>query len=149
MDNFHIQEQPQQITSGGKPSGYNFVGFIRNVGSSPATIIKQAHFSNLLKVVEKEQFDQASPYVKDKPLDAAYQLVPNDVIPTLSQISNEQMLAARNGQINIYILDQILYRDIFGTSHETRYCVRYYPHATAMHGPGFYAEGPPEYLRVT
>ncbi|HEV2468608.1 MAG TPA: hypothetical protein VGS78_05405 [Candidatus Sulfotelmatobacter sp.] len=143
---FSIEQPPTQVSQGGQPTGFSIVGFLRNVGSTPATIVKQSHFGN---IGNRGDFTAVPPYMSDKPLDSAYSFVPNDVRPALFHVDDSQMRAAFAGRVHIYVFGQIVYRDVFGKGHETRYCFRYYPTATADHQTGFYPEGPAEYLKVT
>jgi hypothetical protein len=143
---FLLPEQPiVQKTKGGQPDGYSVVGFIKNVGHTPAIVSRKFHFKNIVEL--NENLELIPPYLQIEEPQTAYQMIPDAVEPATVEISEFEM---RNiEKFKIHVLGQIVYKDVFGVSHETRYCFRFYPKPTADRQRGFYPEGPAAYLKVT
>jgi hypothetical protein len=134
-----------QKTKGGQPDGYRIVGFIKNVGNTPATVVKKFHFQST--VMKGASLNLTPPYLQIEESQTEYLMVPEATEPAIAEIPESEVLNIH--QLTMYVLGQVVYKDVFGRLHETRYCLRYYPTTTADRQSGFYPEGPPAYLRVT
>ncbi|MGA8215600.1 MAG: hypothetical protein WB799_18525 [Candidatus Sulfotelmatobacter sp.] len=134
-----------QKTKGGQPDGYRIVGCIKNIGNTPATIVRKFHFKSVLE--PGEDFQATPPYLDTKESQTEYLMIPGAIEPAIVEIEEHEVLNLH--QLRIHVLGQVVYRDVFGKPHETRYCLRYYPQPTADRQPGFYPEGPSAYLKVT
>ena len=144
---FAFADEPivRDIDVRGRAKDFRVIGFLKNVGNTPATVTRKFHFTS---AVEKgKSLDLIPPYVQIEEGQTEYQMVPEAVEPALGNITDFEMLNI--DKYEIYILGQILYSDAFGRPHETRYCFRYYHEPTTGRQRGFYPEGPPAYLKVT
>ena len=143
---FLIPEKPiVQKKRNGQPDGYSVIGFVKNVGNTPAIVTRKFHFTS---VIDKgKSLDLIPPYLQIEESQTEYQMIPEAVEPAIGSLNEFEMLNIR--KLEIYVLGQIVYKDVFGEPHETRYCFRYYPEPTVGRQPGFYPEGPSPYLKVT
>ena len=132
-------------TDRGRPDGYRVVGLIQNFGSTPATINRKFHFKS--SEDKGKGLPAVPPYLKIDEPQTEYLMVPGAAEPAIVDIEQYEVLNFE--RLDIHLLGQIVYKDVFGRSHETRYCLRLSPGATAGKRPGFYPEGPPAYLKVT
>ena len=76
-------------------------------------------------------------------------MIPQAAEPAIVGISKSDLADVEAGNSQLRVLGQIVYEDVFGRLHETRYCFRYYPEDTRDRLKGFYPEGPDAYLKVT
>ena len=139
-----MDPQMRQRLKGGQPNGYEIVGVVKNVGNTPATIIKKFHFAS---IEGRKSLDSTPPYLAIEETQTEYLMVPGDTEPAIAEVSESEMLNIH--QLTIHVLGQIVYKDVFGKIHETRYCLRYYHFPVGDHLRGFYPEGPSVYLKVT
>lgn len=140
---FFLPEVPVVVRegTGGKPSDCLIVGFIKNVGDTPATITRKFHFLNVIEI--GETLPPSPEYLKEQESQTEYLMVPEASEAATVGISGYHILNAAKFQIRI--LGQIVYRDAFGRPHETRYCLRYYHEST----PGKLRGSIPTGLRST
>jgi len=145
---FLLPEKPlvQELLNG-QPHGFRVVGLIKNVGSTPAAVIKKFHFKSVVK--REENLDLKPPYLEIDESQTEYQMIPESVEPAVVRIDEGEMANISAGNLKLHILGQVIYKDAFGKIHETRYCFRYYPEETADRQTGFYPDGPVIYLKVT
>jgi len=129
----------------GRLNGYRVFGFIKNFGSTPATISRKFHFKS--SEAKGKGLSSIPPYLEINESQTEYLLVPGAIEPAIVDIHLFEVLNIE--KLDIHVLGQIVYKDVFGRSHETRYCLRFTTHATVDKLPGFYPDGPPEYLKVT
>jgi hypothetical protein len=145
---FLVPEKPiVQEMKGGQPAGFLVIGFIENVGSTPATVSKKFHFGSIEP--KGKDLQSIPPYLQIKEEQGEYQMIPKATEPAIAKVSDAEMQGIRQGSLTLYILGQVVYTDAFRRPHETRYCLRYYPQPTTGRQSGFYPEGPSAYLKAT
>lgn|SRR5579862_750921 len=145
---FLLPEHPiVQIHKSGQPNGFQIVGFIKNVGNTPAIIVRKFHYVSLTS--KDEALEAVPPYLKVEERQTEYQMIPEASEPALGTISDTDWGHIQQGYKTLHVLGQLIYKDVFGRTHETRYCQRYYSKPTRDRVVGFYPEGPSPYLKVT
>jgi hypothetical protein len=145
---FMVPDKPiNQRLKNGQPDGAQVLGFIKNVGATPAMIIKKFHFLNIVK--RGESLDSAPPYLQVNESQTKYQMIPQAAEPAIVGLSKSDLADVEAGNSQLRVLGQIVYEDVFGRFHETRYCFRYYPEDTVDRLRGLYPEGPDAYLKVS
>jgi len=145
---FFIVDHPVSNAKSGQTL-FTFVGFIKNVGGSPAIILDGWHCGETIG--KDKQLPKEPRYVgQERNFQTEYPMVPQGAQPVTFDLTVNDMDKVRSGEDILYIYGFIKYRDIFGSLRENRYCYRYFPPGG---GPGasigYFPEGPNAYNRVT
>lgn len=137
------QLNPIETYPGG-PCFYGALCTLRNFGKTPAWVDA---FTIVHRCIEK--LDPGPLPTFEKSDFAPYVLPPEQPLEEIVPWTKEQRDNAHKDQAFLYVLGRVLYHDFAGASHETTFCLRYYPTFRDNRAQGFHVTGPPEYNSQT
>jgi hypothetical protein len=128
----------------GGPCFYGALCAFCNFGKTPAWIdaVTVVHRS-------KEQADPGPLPTFEKSDFVPQVLPPKQPLEEVVPWSVEQRDNAHRDQAFLFVLGRVLYHDFAGTSHETTFCLRYYPTFRDNKAQGFHVSGPEGYNNQT
>jgi hypothetical protein len=140
---FVDQELHERVTVGTR--SYTHRCSIKNVGKTPAWILS---WTSKRKDVAIDILPPEPDY-GDTSNFTPQVLPPNESLHSSIDWLPERFDEAHRDERFLYVFGFVSYRDLFGETHETRFCWRYYPPFRDNKAQGFHVGGPPEYNKQT
>ena len=147
MDYFLIPEDPIVREMNDKqPGDFLVVGFIQNIGSTPATVSKKFHFGST--TAKGEDLQLIPPYLQIQEVQSEYQMIPKATEPAIAKVTESEMHKIRQGSRTLHLLGKSSTKTLSASS--TRPVIACATIPEPPRGSNqIYPEGPPAYLKGT